>query len=62
MLSSGNLAVLVPDLVNQRHKLVVDNLDDSGLLVRYRCLLGPDIDFLNAFLNGLFRCDVLQTN
>jgi hypothetical protein len=27
-------------------------------LVRYRCLLGPGVDLLNAFLDGLLRRDV----
>ena len=31
----GNLVVLVHDLVKQRRKLVVENRNDSGLLVRY---------------------------
>ncbi len=37
---------------------VEGNLNDSGLLVPYRCLLGPSVDLLNAILDGLLRRDV----
>ncbi len=58
LLSSGNLVVLVPDLVKQRRKFVAGNLNDSGFLVRYRCLLGPGVDLLNTIPDGLLRRDV----
>ena len=50
--------VLVQDLVKQRYKIVVVNLNDSDLLKRYQCVLGPGVDLPNVFLDGLLRCDV----
>ena len=39
-------------------QVVSGNLNDSDMLVRYRCLLGPGVDLLNAFLDGLLLGDV----
>jgi hypothetical protein len=40
------------------NKIVAGNLNDSVLLKRYRCVLGPGVDLPNVFLDGLLRRDV----
>jgi hypothetical protein len=58
LFACGNLTVLVHDLVKQRHKLVEAYRNYSGLLVRYRSLVGLGVDLLNTEVDVFFGRDV----